>query len=172
MTAIRRVWRRFKARFKAWVKGLFAKKPVPVPPPGPAPAPEPSPYRVQTVRRGKLGALAAQSAPIDLIIRIPKVGDRIWWAPKQIWGEIFRVLEETMNFTFVAGDMLVGSDGRYAPRWTVRTGMTGHYFDASVNAWIIGRGLLPKNVRGKIITPEPIKLKLNLSTGELAPRRQ
>lgn len=87
-------------------------------------------------------------------VRIPAVGNHVWWAPKELDCIVTSVGK--LGFTFQGGEMIQRGN-RLVPRWTVATGFD-HPFDESTGTWIIGEGRTPKNVRGKVILPDPVKV--------------
>lgn len=168
MANISQLWERFTKWLKArWLR-LWAKKPASIPAVSPPPAVIADPgVLVQTVRRGRIGSFGIQTSPMKLVSRIPKIGDKVWWAPKQLWCEVAKIDIDTINFIFIGGEPVRTSDGQIRPRWSVNTGLGGHFFHEPINAWVVGRGQMPRNIRGKIITPDVIKLTMNPSTGDM-----
>src|SRR4026209_2303235 len=90
-----------------------------------------------------------------LITKLPSVGDAVWWAPKQLGCTITKVRKDGV-ITFQGGELVTNSKGRVLPRWTVMA--TSYDYDPAFNMYVVGQGLLPKNVRGTIIKPEPVLL--------------
>lgn len=97
------------------------------------------------------------TVPPVVTVRIPKVGDHVYWSPKRLECTVVSV--GLLGFTFQGGEPVRKSKG-IVPRWTVYTGFD-HSFDDSTGAWIVGEGQKPKNVRGKVIMPDPVKVDLS-----------
>lgn len=89
------------------------------------------------------------------LVKVPRVGDKVWWAPKEVGG---LVTKREMNGTIVfqGGEIVINKKGRAVPRWTVGAGVNTYRWDESLQMWIVGQGKLPKNVRGDIVTPDPV----------------
>lgn len=92
-----------------------------------------------------------------LVTRVPLVGDPVWWAPKQI-GCVVTAIEPNGNVVFQGGEIVKNSRGRQIPRWTVAAGCSTYLWDESLQMWIVGQGVTPKEVRGAILKPSPVQL--------------
>lgn len=95
--------------------------------------------------------------PVESSVRVPLLGDRVWWAPKQL--ECIVISVGPLGFTFQGGE-LVKKSKRTVPRWTVYTGFD-HKWDEAVGSWIVGEGQTPKSVRGLVVKPDPVKIDLS-----------
>lgn len=102
------------------------------------------------------------------LIRLPKIGEAVWWAPKGVGCVITDVLSNG-NVVFQGGPVVRNKRGRQVPQWTVATGGETPQWDESIQMWIVGQGPLPKNTRGTIITPDPVALS-GKSVGSFAVR--
>lgn len=93
-----------------------------------------------------------------LMERVPQVTDYVWWAPKQIEGVVTQV--GAYGFRFQAGPLVESKKGKWMPEWTVTANFDAGYYDDSLHAWIVGQGPVPKKIKGTLITPEPVLLKV------------
>lgn len=92
------------------------------------------------------------------IARIPRIGDAVWWAPKQVG---LRITEANATcFVAVGGELVRRKrSGRLTPRWTVTTPHRGPVWDAHHEMWVVGRGKPPLVRGGLILKPDPVAVE-------------
>lgn len=100
------------------------------------------------------------------IIKIPRVGDKVWWAPKGLGG-IVTGRGEKGTMIFQGGELITNKKGRVVPRWTVAAGIDTYVWHADIKMWVVGQGPTPKLVNGQVITPDPVAVS-GASTGSFA----
>jgi hypothetical protein len=91
--------------------------------------------------------------PKKVIVRIPSVGDSVWWAPKGVGGEV-RSVQTNGMVSLTAGPLVKNKKGRQVPRWTVQANAKSFVWRGDLNCWILGQGPHPKVVRGEIKNPK------------------
>jgi len=85
----------------------------------------------------------------------PKVGDTVWWAAKRLEGRITSLTGD--GFVFASGGPCTTPSGRkVADRYSTIVGAVDAVWHQDIHCWVVGRGPLPKNVRGRVIRPEPV----------------
>lgn len=88
-------------------------------------------------------------------LRVPLVGDLVWWAPKQFMGRVTEVRGNMV--TFQGGELVENKKGRIVPRWTTMSRSENYKWDRQF--WVIGQGPTPKiSENGQIIYPDPVSL--------------
>lgn len=95
-----------------------------------------------------------------LIKRWPKVGDKVWWAPKGLLCQVVSVDRSANVFTFTGGETVILASGRSVPRWVVSASVYGDSSGTSAadGYWTVGQGPLPKTDRaGQVIFPDPAR---------------
>lgn len=89
------------------------------------------------------------------IVRVPRIGDQVWWAPKGVGG-VVTARYTNGNIIFQGGEIVKNKKGREVPRWTVAAGVNTYVWNADIAMWVVGQGRLPKSARGVIVTPDPV----------------
>lgn len=98
------------------------------------------------------------------IVQVPKVGDRVWWAPKGI-GAYVTSRDLNGNFVFQGGPIVENRNSRQVPRWTVMAAFDAAIWHPEINAWVVGQGPIPKGPNEVIITPIPVSLSGQVKGG-------
>jgi hypothetical protein len=89
----------------------------------------------------------------------PEVGDKVWSAPKGDWGEV--VSKERGGFvTFRHGEQTRKGQQRYSTRMQ-KDQLEWH---ADIEAWVAGKGPQPKRVRGTVVAPTPVRMRMHGAT--------
>lgn len=95
-----------------------------------------------------------RTKPEDL--RIPQVGDPVWWAPKRVGLSVRRVYPNG-RILCLGGETIKNSKGRQVPRWSVATHGANCVWDSDLNMWILGSGQTPKIGRDQqVVYPKPV----------------
>lgn len=93
--------------------------------------------------------------PAVSALRVPKVGDLVWWAAKQVGCQLTKV-EWDGSLIFQGGRLIKRASGKVVPEWTVATHPSSLEWDPANNWWVCGQGPIPR--RGTVITPEPTNI--------------
>lgn len=91
-----------------------------------------------------------------LFVRTPKIGDKVWWASKQV-GLVVAEVGPT-RFVAVGGEIVrARRSGRQVPRWTLTTPHRTTLWHEQLGMWIVGQGKYPRVPRGtQVIRPDPV----------------
>jgi hypothetical protein len=95
--------------------------------------------------------------PRAVTVRIPSLGDPVWWAPKCAGCTVTRVQTDGL-ITFQGGETIKNKKGRQVPRWTVQSLVKNFVWRDDLKMWIVGAGPHPKTLRGQVVYPEPARL--------------
>ena len=107
--------------------------------------------------------------------RRPTVGDRVWWAPKQIGAVITEAFADG-SFVFQGGPIVRNAKDREGPRWTVSSSYTTRrqvrefseergvefeevwkratHWRSDLGMWVVGHGPMPKRARDRVVMPD------------------
>lgn len=89
-------------------------------------------------------------------LRVPLLGDLVYWAPKKVRGIVSG--REGNVIIFQGGEIIQNKRGREVPRWTVSSRSENFVRRDDLGLWIIGQGETPKLVNGVVVYPEPVAL--------------
>jgi len=96
-----------------------------------------------------------------LLGKLPKVGDVMWWASKQVDCQVVEV--GPRGFLCIGGELVETKKNRRVPRWTVLVPYDNATWDDKLHAWIVGKGEVPQKLPGRqIVMPEPVQMKVRL----------
>lgn len=85
----------------------------------------------------------------------PRVGDLVWSATKGTWGKV--ITTERGGFvTFRHGEETRKGQQRYSTRME----KDQLEWNPEVECWIAGKGPTPKVVRGTVIAPKPVTIRM------------
>lgn len=102
----------------------------------------------------------------NALARTPKVGDPVWWAPKQAKCTVTKV-ESDGSLLFQGGPLVRRPSGKVVPRWTVATVAEECRWDPQTEVWVVGQGPTPKDVRGTVIMPQPVNARVGTQKGRI-----
>lgn len=85
------------------------------------------------------------------------LGSPVWWRPKSVGLSVQHIYSDG-SVLLQGGPIVRNKSGREVPRWSVATLERNLKWHADINMWSLGQGPLPKNVRGQVITPDPVYL--------------
>jgi len=118
----------------------------------------------------------SKKAAIVGAVRVPAVGDPLWWCTKREKCVVTEVHPDG-SFNFSGGPVIKNKRGRQVPRWSVAAKF---YTDQELRAlseqrgvsyaklkraathwhergfWVVGTGPTPKYGRGQLIYPKPV----------------
>lgn len=90
----------------------------------------------------------------QLLGKVPKIGDPVWWAARGISGVITEQ-SPSGGFIFQGGNIVKNRKGREVPRWTVAASVKSYVWNDG-GFWVVGKGPIPKEVRGLVVYPKPV----------------
>jgi hypothetical protein len=108
---------------------------------------------MRSFRLRRFGALFLPAS----IVRVPKVDDAVWWAPKQVGCRITK-LEWDGSLMFQGGDLIKKPSGKVMPEWSVATMPDSLEWDPINGWWICGQGATPR--KGTVLFPDPMTVKV------------
>jgi hypothetical protein len=93
---------------------------------------------------------------------VPKVGDTVWWAKKGVEGHITSLTPG--GFVFASGGPCTTPSGKkVAERYSTIVSAADAVWHQDIHCWVVGRGPTPKNVRGQVIQPKPVIIKMGVN---------
>lgn len=101
-----------------------------------------------------------------LMLRIPSVGDAVWWAPKEEKCVVSKV-ELDGSLIFQGGPLVKRPSGKVTPRWTVATAADACRWHEGLGAWIVGEGPVPKKPGEIVVQPSPVNTSVGTQKGRL-----
>lgn len=112
-------------------------------------------------RKGRKQVEKAETEVVERFGRVPAVGDGVWWAPKGLEGRVVDVRFGAM--TFVSGPPCHSPSGKPAAhRYRTVVAFSDTHWDDQLRVWIVGQGRFPKLVRGVLVMPQPLELKVSV----------
>jgi hypothetical protein len=88
----------------------------------------------------------------------PTVGEPVWFASKQIEGEITWVPPDAQTFVFGTG---TPRKPHLRFRYSTTVYTNDVVYDETLHAWIVGQGPIPDHLlRGTVIRPDPVEVRL------------
>jgi hypothetical protein len=106
-----------------------------------------------------VGNYAARVKHVLVRSHTPKVGEHVWFATKQVEGEITWIGEGAKLFMFGSGTPSKRKRTQFRYFTTVYTNDV--VYDQTLHAWLVGEGPVPDHLlRGTVIRPDPVEIRV------------